>query len=255
MTPTPVTPETVPAFRTACAHEHIFGSKALTALLAHGLTGNDSDSRFFHCGKDAALWLSQGVLTVSAAADFDPRPIAGLVRRERVREIDLSLPHARILQEVLGGTLESSCFMVYAGGPQPSVCPEMCLGELPAVFEILRQSHEYYRLHLSFDSWSADLARRLACGLSELWQLSLDGRPVATASIGSEDAECAVIAAVAVIPEYRHRGLATLLTRELVHRIQQRGKTPRLLAGYDAVAELYRKIGFTPCGLWGELYL
>lgn len=253
MFPTPVTPETVPAFRAACAHEHIFGSKALTALLAHGLTNNSH--RFFHCGENAALWLSQGVLTVSAAEHFDPAPIAQLARQEAVHEIDLSLAHARILREALGGTLESSCFMVYEGDPQPPACPEMRPGELPAVFEILQQSHEYYRTHLSFEAWSADLSCRLDCGLSELWQLSLDGRPVGTASIASEDAECAVIAAVAVIPEYRHRGCATLMTRELVHRIQQEGKTPRLLAGYDAVANLYKKIGFAACGLWGELYL
>ena len=89
MFPTPVTPETVPAFRAACAHEHIFGSKALTALLAHGLTNNSH--RFFHCGENAALWLSQGVLTVSAAEHFDPAPIAQLARQDR--PIPSSRPH------------------------------------------------------------------------------------------------------------------------------------------------------------------
>ncbi len=61
MFPTPVTPETVPAFRAACAHEHIFGSKALTALLAHGLTNNSH--RFFHCGENAALLDSVGTFS------------------------------------------------------------------------------------------------------------------------------------------------------------------------------------------------
>ena len=31
-------------------------------------------------------------------------------------------------------------------------------------------------------------------------------------------------------------------------RIREAGKTPRLVSGYDEVAELYRQIGFAPCG-------
>ena len=64
-----------------------------------------------------------------------------------------------------------------------------------------------------------------------------------------------MIAAVAVVPEYRHRGLGTRITRFLVKRIQEKGKIPRLISGYDEVAELYRQVGFESCGRWGELYL
>ena len=64
-----------------------------------------------------------------------------------------------------------------------------------------------------------------------------------------------VIAAVAVVPEYRHRGLGSRISRFLVKRILEKGKTPRLISGYDEVAELYRQVGFETCGRWGELYL
>ena len=56
------------------------------------------------------------------------------------------------------------------------------------------------------------------------------------------------------VPEHRHKGLGGRISRFLVQRIQQKGKTPRLIAGYDQVAELYCEIGFAPCGRWGELY-
>ena len=64
-----------------------------------------------------------------------------------------------------------------------------------------------------------------------------------------------MIGAVAVVPEHRHKGWGSYITRFLVQRIQAMGKTPRLVSGYDEVAELYRQIGFAPCGRWGELYL
>ena len=45
------------------------------------------------------------------------------------------------------------------------------------------------------------------------------------------------------------------ISRFLVQRIQEKGKTPRLISGYDEVAELYKQVGFETCGRWGELYL
>ena len=63
-----------------------------------------------------------------------------------------------------------------------------------------------------------------------------------------------MLGAIAVVPEHRHKGLGGRISRFLVQRIQQKGKTPRLIAGYDQVAELYCEIGFAPCGRWGELY-
>jgi predicted GNAT family acetyltransferase len=45
------------------------------------------------------------------------------------------------------------------------------------------------------------------------------------------------------------------MSRFLVKRILEKGKTPRLISGYDEVAELYRQVGFETRGRWGELYL
>lgn len=254
----PVTTVDIPDFTTACAHEHIFGSRALTALRAYGL--GSPDAHFFLCRKGrepaAALYLSSGgVLTISSDERADPAPIAALVRRMQVHEVDTNRAQCRALQDLLGGTTESSYYMVYRGAPQRGDFPDIHSGDPRAVFEVLQRSHEYYRTHFVFDSWAADLDRRRSRGLSELYQLEIGGDVVGTGSIASMDDECGVIGAVAVVPEHRHKGLGGYITRFLVQRIQSMGKTPRLVSGYDEVAELYRQIGFAPCGRWGELYL
>lgn len=247
----------VPAFTRACAYERVFGSRAMTALRAYGL--ESGTNRFYlYAGSEgpaAALHLSDGVLTVSSDERADVEEIAALARRERVREIDANWPQCATLRAILGGVTESSYYMVYAGESREHADPDILPGTPAAVFRVLRQSHEYYRAHLQYESWAADLERKRSLGLTELYQLELDGKVIGTGSIASEDDECGVIAAVAVIPEYRHRGLGSRISRFLVGRIQEKGKTPRLIAGYDEVAELYLKIGFVPCGRWGELYL
>lgn len=247
----------IPAFTAACAYERVFGSKALTALRAYG----PADSRVqFHLltaggAPTAALYLANGVLVVSACAQADPAPIAALVREAHVREVDTNLEQAQALQALLGGSIEQSYYMVYSGDEVSGDFSAITLGVLPEVFSVLQQSHEYYRTHLRFAPWAADLSLRLNKGLSELYQLTRNGEVVATGCIASQDDECGVIAAVAVIPSCRHQGLGSEMSRFLVRRILQMGKTPRLISGYDAVATLYRQIGFVPCGQWGELYL
>lgn len=250
-------PSQIPAFSKACAYEHVFGSKALTALRAYGL--EDSRARFYLCAEagepTAALYLAGGVLTVSANARVAPEEIAELVRAEGVGETDAGWALTAALHGLLGGTTESSYYMVYQGERLKEEYPDIVAGDFRAVFNVLQRSHAYYREHYEFGTWSADLKQKLSRGLMELYQLELDGQVVGTGSIGSEDDACGVVAAVAVVPEARRRGLGSRISRFLVQRIQEKGKTPRLISGYDEVAELYRRIGFTDCGRWGELYL
>ena len=192
-------------FQTACAYERVFGSRALTLLRTYGL--EDSPARFYLCERDgcptAALSLLDGVLTVSANEQAAPEPIAELARSLGVREVDTNWKQCEALQKILGGTTDSSYYMVYQGGVPDSGPPDLSPGELHAVFDVLQRSHEYYRTHLRFDSWAEDLKRRCALGLTELYQLEQDGKVIGTGCIISEDDECGVIGAVAVVPEYR----------------------------------------------------
>ena len=254
---TRLTSDLIPAFTQACAHERVFGSRIITALRTYG--PEDARALFWLLLKDdspaAALYLAGDVLSVSAAPEADPAPIAALVRQQAVHEVDTNWDQCAALQSLLGGTTDSSYYMVYQGAPVEEAFPDIVRGDPLAVFSVLQRSHEYYRTHLRFAPWAEDLGRRLDTGLAEVYQLELDGEVVATGSIASQDEECGVIAAVAVVPEYRLRGLGSRVSRFLVKRILELGKTPRLISGYDAVAELYRQVGFDTCGRWGELYL
>ena len=68
----------VPAFIHACGLEHVFGSKALTALRAYGL--HDDRVRFYLCEENgaptAAMYLMDGVLVISARPSAAPSPVA-----------------------------------------------------------------------------------------------------------------------------------------------------------------------------------
>ena len=249
-------PAQIPDLTRACTHERVFGSRILTALRARGL--QDEQAQFFlvKAGEMcAALGLLDGVLVISAPENTPDAPIAALIQEKQVGEVDCSEELCLRLQEKLGGVTEHSYYMVYEGEGEKDSFPGIVPGKLEDVFSVLQQSHQYYRDHLDFAVWSGDLNNRLCRGLSELYQLEVDGKVVGTGSIASEDDTCGVIAAVAVIPEYRHRGLGSTISRFLVQRILEKGKKPRLISGYDEVAELYRQIGFIPCGRWGELYL
>jgi len=245
------------AFITACGFDRIYGSKALTAMRAYGW--EDPRAEFYVLMESgapaAALYLAGAVLTLSAAPEAGAGELAAFIRARGVREVDTHWALCEALQTLLGGVTERSYYMVYRGGAVEEAFPDISTGDVEKVFDVLQRSHEYYRTHLTFETWSADLRQKLDRGLMELYQLTVDGEVVGTGCIVSEDDECGVIAAVAVVPEYRHRGLGSRISRFLVRRIQEKGKTPRLISGYDAVAELYRKIGFEPCGRWGELYL
>ena len=253
----PLTDALFPAFRTACYYEQVFGSKIQNALQTYGL--NDPVHRFWVCTENSipvgALFLNGDVLIISALERITAEDVASVVREYPVHEIDCSWELCQKLQTLLGGQTESSYYMVYDGDPVEDSFPNMQTAQLPEVFRVLQESHEYYRTHLNYDIWSADLNSRIAQGFTQVFQLIQDGRVVGTGSIFSQDETCGVLAAIAVIPEYRHRGLGKYISRFLVSRIQAMGKTPRLISGYDEVAELYRQIGFVSCGRWGELYL
>ena len=116
----PVTAADVPDFLIACTYEHVFGSRARTALSAHGL-GSEA-AQFFLCRKGrelaAALCFADGVLTISSDERADPAPIAELAQRLQVHEIDTNWTQCQALQALLGGQTDSSYYMVYRGAPQ-----------------------------------------------------------------------------------------------------------------------------------------
>lgn len=254
----------IPGFLMACSFEHVFGSRIYTALRTYGMSGG----RFFLLTQDdvaaAALYYSEKVLYLSARPDADMMKIAHLIRQLDVHEIDGTFEQCTELQGMLGGYVDTSWFMVYDaqgdtyGDRYFSDKSDRYLirsGDPETTFAILQASEEYYRMHLHFDPWSRELQMKRDRGLSELYQIYTDGEAVGTGCLVTQDETCGIIGAMAVLPAFRHRGFGSRMTRFLTERILQIGKTPRLVSGYDEVAELYRRCGYVGDGRWGELYL
>jgi GNAT superfamily N-acetyltransferase len=253
----PLTEKEIPAFVELCGLEHVFGAKMVTDLRAYGL--QDSRAKFFlYRQKEspvAALCLCGGVLAIVAQPQASPDDLANIALRAGVGEINTDRTLCAELKKRLGGNMNSSYFMYFQGGRTGEDFSDVQLGAPRAVFDVLRRSYGYYPAHYTYESWSADLKRKQTKGLAEVYLLLAEGIAVATGSITAEDDECGIVGAVAVLPEYRHRGFGTRISRFLTERIMEKGKTPRLMSGEDKVADLYTKSGYEVCGRWGQLFL
>ena len=253
-----VTRENFARFRRACTYVRIFGAKCLCTYQCFGTL--DADPTFWLgtvAGRPAcAMMLCGGVLTCSSDGTLPPAELAAFLPAHGVTELDADLAACQAVQRLLGGTMESSWMMYYG----EKACAEPTIPILPCqtlsdAFSVLQQSHVFYQTHYQFEPWAQDLRRRISCATAEVYTVTLDGRCVGTGSISAMDDAVGVLAAIAVLPEYRHRGIGSELTRFLTRRVLALGKQPCLISGYDEVAALYRALGYTADGRWGELYL
>ena len=251
-----VTSSNINEFKAACTQEHVFGSRAVTALTAYG-TEHDVHKFWLSVEgeKVSAFHLNGSVLTVIKNGEISTEDVLEITKQFEIHEIDCDWDLCEKLHAILGGFTESSYYMTYKGDMPQESFDDIHPADLKDVYSILQQSHEYYRTHLKYEPWAGHLESCMATGLTKVYQLKKDGKPIGTGSIISQDDSHAAVAAVAVIPEYRLKGIGSYITKFLVKEILKAGKTPCLISGYDEVAELYKKISFVTVGRWGELYL
>ena len=257
----PLCAEQMAMYRDACLNEHVFGSRAWASLLLYGL--EHPRHKFYlstdPAGRvDAALHLNGDVLSIVPDGGPILSELADFVRRCGATEIDSSEEQDVQLQKLLGGEIESSYFMEYPLSQPPALDPSWDIRptqDARAVFDVLRQSHEYYRDHLEYGPWAEDLQARWQKQLATTVLLYQGGCAVGTGSVISTDDQAGAVAAVAVIPQARHKGCGAAISAWLTGHILAQGKKPVLISGYDEVAQLYRGLGYRETGRWGELYL
>ena len=75
-----------------------------------------------------------------------------------------------------------------------------------------------------------------------------DNFPIATARMYPLDPECVMIGRVVVLPEYRHRGLGTLVVRSCEKWAKDIGYRKAVLESRDNKVPFYVKLGYTVCG-------
>ncbi len=172
-------------FSKVCSFEHVFGSRALASLQLYGLT--DTRHSFYlsldAAGRpDAALPLNGDVLTIVTIGGPPIEELAAFVKQKGAVEIDSTLEQDTRLQKILGGEIESSFFMEYPFSEPPAVPDgEIALTQdAKALYQVLCRSHEYYRDHLEYEPWAADLEKRWQAGAAQTILLTENGCPVAT---------------------------------------------------------------------------
>lgn len=72
--------------------------------------------------------------------------------------------------------------------------------------------------------------------------------PIATARIYPLDSESVMIGRVVVLPEYRHRGIGTMVIHECEQWTVELGYKKAVLESRDNKTAFYRQIGYTECG-------
>ena len=78
--------------------------------------------------------------------------------------------------------------------------------------------------------------------------LTDDGFPVATCRFYALDGETAMIGRVVVLPEYRGKGLGTLVVSEAEKRLRELGFTKAAVESRDVAVGFYEKAGYTKTG-------
>ena len=104
-----------------------------------------------------------------------------------------------------------------------------------------------------FDVWYADVSHRWRHSLCRIQGAMQDGQAVSAAMTTAEDDRAAVIGAVATLPEYRGRGYAGEVVCSLAAALQAAGKTVYLSPKNEHARNLYRRLGFIPCGRYGQV--
>ncbi len=104
-----------------------------------------------------------------------------------------------------------------------------------------------------FDVWYADAHHRFRRDLCRAVAVYEEGTPVAVAMTVAECETAALIGAVATLPSARGKGYASACVLTLSHHLQQLGKTVFLSPKNPYAHALYKRIGFTVVGEWGQV--
>jgi [ribosomal protein S18]-alanine N-acetyltransferase len=112
--------------------------------------------------------------------------------------------------------------------------------DLPSILKIEKTS-------FGPDAWPPKLFREYARACPKLFLVAAAGRRIVGYSIACIARQAAELASIAVLPEFRGRGVATRLLKALMNKIRREGIASMWLmvrSDNKTAAALYRKLGF-----------
>lgn len=99
------------------------------------------------------------------------------------------------------------------------------------------------------DAWYADASHRIRHGTAKAVTLEHEGKTAACAMVLAQDDAAALLGGVAVLPEYRRKGLGHKTVAGLCTALQKEHKKVVLCCN-SGIAGFYEKLGFTVDGEW-----
>lgn len=119
-------------------------------------------------------------------------------------------------------------------------------------FDVLKAADDYYK-DISYEEYYCDVFYRQKLP-ARLFLTKYSGKNAATAAIMHGYKNISIISDVAVLGDFRRRGLASSITGRVCEILLSEGKIPTLMCTEKCVQKLYRKIGFKPLEKFSMLY-
>lgn len=97
---------------------------------------------------------------------------------------------------------------------------------------------------------------KLNLQIQRIFVLESDGAPIAKAAIAADGKKFALLGGIYTLPEFRRKGFAATLIRNILRRLAEENKSASLYVKKknSAAAELYKKLGFEQCGEYRLIY-
>lgn len=193
-----------------------------------------------------------GAITIFLFKKADLSELCGFLSAAGVTSVECDFALGKKLAKVLQmRKIEGSSFY----NPRPKNYLDYASLETENVsqfFDVLKAADDYYK-DISYEEYYCDVFYRQKLP-ARLFLAKYGGKNAATAAIMHGYKNISIISDVAVLEDFRRRGLASSIVGKVCEILLSEGKIPTLMCTEKHVQKLYRKIGFKPLEKFSMLY-
>lgn len=238
----------------ALRHDDAFGARVLSLYLSYGEGYDFAAFWEQESGGEAVSLISryEDKFTLRLTPGSDLEEIATFLSFQGAGSVmydssyELSLPRA--------GAAISGNVLEYMGEDYISDV-EICEADFRELYDLLRTCESDIFRVPEYLSFLSDLTHRRGMGSLTTAVVRIGGAAVSSAITVSETPDAAILGAVATRPEYRGRGLAGSLARDLATRLRARGRRVFVFSASPANTKFYQDLGFVTVAGFKEIFL
>lgn len=160
------------------------------------------------------------------------------------------LAEKRVLSGIFAENARTGIIMEKTGGGRAS--PNYTEPPYKELYSFMCRAGSFGEVLPEYESWLLDISARVVRGKAKSAFCRIDGECVSSAMLLFISGGEAVLGAVCTLPEYRGRGLASHLVKELC---ENSGCGKIYLLCKAEMREFYERLGFSVSGEYGEIIL